>query len=251
MQFVTIADLEAEVVQKLENRTSNTNNIDRYIRDALIEITSNPDLRDSFPDLEVRGPTFNLQGGPISFSVAEYPETSLIWPQDDNVKILNIIIWIDLPVNIRSQKLNPGVYQESDEFRQGPSLPVDWYRIGHQIGFDPTPDRNYLVQATYQRRHPITDWFNTDGLLNTTQILMAEEWFEAIEWLSAMRGYMELLNYQRAQEIDQMIWGKPDPQNSGERLPGLVTNIKTTRQGERWLRQQPLRPIIRSSCWGS
>jgi hypothetical protein len=249
--FVTIKDLEQEVVQKLENRTTNTLNIDRYIRDALIELTGNPDLRDSFPELEVRGPIFNLQGGPLQFSVTEYPETSFIWPGDENVKILNIILWIDWPVNSRSIKLNPGVYQESDEYKQGPSQPVEWYRIGNLIGFDPTPNRNYQVQATYQREHPITDYFNEQGQLNSTVVLMRKEWFEILEWTAAMRGYAELLNYQRAQEVFQMLWGRPDPNNSGERLPGLITNVKSRRQSERWLRQQPLRPVIRGSGWGT
>ena len=247
---VILADLEAEVVQKLENRTTNTANIDRYLRDALIELTSNPDLRDSFPDLEVRGPVFNLQGGDIMFSVQEYAESHFVWPMDFNVKFLNFVIWIDFPVNTRSQKLNPGVYQESDEFKQGPSLPVDWYRFGHLVGFDPTPNRNYLVQGTYQRRHPITDWFNTQGLLNTTIVLMSEEWYEVLEWLAAMRGFAELLNYPRAEEVYNMCWGRPDPHNSGERLPGLVTNVKSIRRAEAWLQQQPLRPVMRAVGWG-
>lgn len=249
--FVTLKDLEQEVVQKLENRTTNTNNIDRYLRDAIIELTSNPDLRDSFPDLEERGPAYNLQGGPISFSVREYPESNFIWPVDENAKVLNIIVWIDFPFNTRWNKLNPGVFQESDKFRQGPSLPVDWYRYGKNIGFDPSPNRNYRVQASYQRQHPINDWFNSAGLLNRTIILMDQAWFEILEWTAAMRGFAELLNYPRADEIFQMIWGKPDPNNSGERLPGLITNVKTKRQSERWLQQQPLRPLIRGSGWGS
>lgn len=248
--FVTLQDLEQEVVQKLENRTTNTNNIDRYLRDAIIELTTNPDLRDSFPDLEVRGPLFNLQGGPIRFSVTEYPETEFIWPADENAKILNIILWIDPPVNVRSLKLTPGVYQFSDEFKQGPSQPVEWYRFGNMIGFDPTPNRNYLVQASYQRQHPINDYFNKAGLLNRTIILMDQRWFEILEWTAAERGYMELLNYQRAAEVHEMIWGRPDPNNSGERLPGLITNVKTRRMSERWLQQQPLRPVVKQSCWG-
>lgn len=247
----TIQDLEQEVVQKLENRTTNTNNIDRYIRDALIEITSNVDLRDSFPDLETRGPVYDLIGGPLGISVAEYDDTSFVWPGTVNVKFLNFIIWIDFPFNTRTKKLNPGVYQEADEFTQGPSMPVEWYRIGHLIGFYPRPNRNYRVQGTYQRRHPITDWFNNAGMLNTTPILMANEWFEIIEWLAAVRGFAELLNYPRAEEVYNMVWGKPDPQNSGERLPGLVTNVKSLRRAEAWLRQQPLRPIIKQATWGS
>jgi hypothetical protein len=119
------------------------------------------------------------------------------------------------------------------------------------IGFDPTPDRNYLVQASYQREHPIIDWFNTQGLLNTTPILMGQRWFEILEWLAAYRGFAELLNYPRAAEIFNMVWGEPDPQNAAKRLPGLVTNVKTTRRSEAWMEQQPLRPIMHGYTWGS
>jgi hypothetical protein len=220
------------------------------LRDALIELTGNPDLRDSFPDLEVRGPTVFLHGGNIVLSQREYPESEFIWPQDANCKVLDIIIWIDPPFNHRFQQLNPSHYQETDQYLQGPSRPVDWYRFGEMIGFYPTPDRRYRVQASYQREHPITDWFNVEGNLNTTVVLMRKTWFEILEWVAAYRGFGELLNYPRAKEVYEMVWGRPDPNNAAERLPGLITNVKTKRRSEAWLKQQPLRPIIRPYGWG-
>jgi hypothetical protein len=97
------------------------------------------------------------------------------------------------------------------------------------------------------RRHPITDYFNTSGQLGTTTILLPNEWFEVLEWATAMRGYMEKLNYDRANEIRTMLWGDPAHPNDN---PGLIASVKTKRRSEAWLVQQPLRPIVKMSCWG-
>jgi hypothetical protein len=131
-------------------------------------------------------------------------------------------------------------------------MPVDWYRFNNFIGFYPTPNQNYQVQANYQKRHPINDYFQLQSppALNTTPILMPHEWFEILQWAAAMRGFAELLNFDRAREIFDMLWGRPDPNNAAERLPGLITNVKSKRRSEAWMRQQPLRPIIFSSLWG-
>ena len=248
--MATLQNLEAETVAKLENRTTDTANVDRYLRDALIELTSNPDLRDSFPELEVEGPQVNLTGGAIGVAVQEYPEATFLTANsgDYNVKTLDIIIWTNFPTNNISKQLNPTSYQDVHKYTSQPSLPTDWYRFGGNIGFDPMPNQNYQVQAFYQRRHPITDYFNTSSQLNTTTLLVPNEWFEIIEWAAAMRGFAELLNFERQQAIYNMLWGAPDKDNKGQRLPGLISTVKTKRRQEAWMQQQPLRPIVQKVC---
>lgn len=245
--MATIANLESEVILRVENRTSETARADVWLRDSLIEIAGNPDYRDSFPELEVTGPLFNLTGGPTGTTVQEYAESNFIAVGDFDIKTLDFRIWIDFPTNQRSKKLNMSNFQETDKFQSSPSLPVDWYRFGTNIGFEPTPDRNYQVQARLMRRHPIVDYFNASGQLNTTTILLPNEWFEVLEWAAAMRGFMELLNFERASEIKTMLWGDPAHPNDN---PGLIASIKTKRRAEAWLEQQMLRPIVKSSCWG-
>lgn len=247
----TIQNLEQEVILKLENRTSETANVDRYLRDALIELTGNPDLRDSFSELEEYGPLFNLTGGPIGVSVGEYPETSFVPqgpPADYNIKTLDFLIWTDYPTNQHRRKLIPTHFQDADKFQSSPSLPTMWYRFGNTIGFESTPNQNYQVQARLMRRHPITDYFNASGLLNTTVILMPNEWYEVLEWAAAQRGFMELLEFEKATSIRTLLWGDPEHPND---FPGLVASVKTKRRQEAWLTEQPLRPVIKGSCWGT
>lgn len=244
----TIKSLEQEVIPKLENRVTAASDIDRFLRDSLIEISSNPDYRDSFPELEIVGPPTNLTGGTVSTTVQEYPETNFYNPTDGLIKTLDFLIWTDFPTNTNRKQLNPTNYQDTDKFNSFPSLPTEWYRYGNTIGFNPPPNQNYQVQARLMRRHPIIDYFNTLGLLNTTVILLPVEWFEVLEWVAAMRGFMELLNYKRAAQLRTMIWGDPDHPNDN---PGLIASVKTKRRHEAWMLQQSLRPVIRGSSWGT
>lgn len=244
---VTIANLEAETIRKLENDTSANADVDRWLRDSLIEIAGNPDYRDSFPELEEFGPTFNLIGGPIGTSIQEYAETNFIPIGDFLIKTLDFLLWIDFPTNTRSIQLIHTDFQDTDKFQSFPSQPTMFYRFGLSIGFEPPPDKNYQVQARIMRRHPITDYFNASGLLNTTVLLLPNEWFEILEWCAAMRGYMEKLNYERAAQIRTMIWGDPSKPNDN---PGLIASIKTKKRAEAWLQTGSLRPVIKQSCWG-
>jgi hypothetical protein len=246
--MATLQNLEQETILKLENRTSETSSIDRWLRDSLIEIAGNPDYRDSFPELEVTGPFFNLTGGVIGVSVQEYPETSFLTAPDGLIKSLDFRIWIDYPKNSRFTKLNPSNFQDADKFLSDPSLPTEWYRYGNNIGFKPMPDKNYQVQARIMRRHPITDYFNALGTLNTTTLLLPTEWFEVLEWAAAMRGFMELLQFEKASEIRTMLWGDPDEKKKN---PGLIASVKTKRRSEAWLQQQALRPMVKTYSFGT
>lgn len=245
---VLISNLVPETVLKLENRTSEINNVARWLRDAIVEISGNPDLRDSFPELEIYGAITNLTGGSINTSIQEYPEAQFIELSSDfNIKTLDFLIWIDYPTNQQRRQLVPTQFQEADKYQSFPSLPNEWYRFGNTIGFEPTPNQNYQVQARIQRRHPILDWFNQFNQLSQTPVLLQAEWYEVLEWAAAMRGFAELLEFEKMNSIKQLLWGDPAHPNDN---PGLIASVKTKRRQESWLVQQPLRPVIKSSCWG-
>lgn len=240
----TIQNLEQEVVKKLENNKSQSrlNDIDRWIRDALIEIGGNPESRDDFDQLEEFGPTFLLQGGPSvkAGAIQEYAFSNIVPVGDYNLSTLDILLWIDPPINSTRRRLRFTTYQAADKTPQFTSTPTEWYRFSDNFGLMPVPNLNYQVQARILRRHPITDWFNAQGLLNTTVILLPNEYFEIIEWAAAERGFAENLNYERAGEIHTMIHG--DPEDPGR--PGLLKSMKGRRKSEQWRQEQSLRPII-------
>lgn len=245
--MATIQNLESEVILKCENRTQDGARADVWIRDALIEISGNPAYRESFTELEVTGPLFNLTGGPLGVAVEEYDESNFITTPDFNLRSLQIFLWIDYPTNQIRKMLEPTSYQDANKFQSFPSLPSEWYRYGNLIGIHPAPLQNYQVQARYMREHPITDYYNTQGMLNQTVILFPNEWLEVLEWAAAMRGFMELLEFEKAAQVRTLLYGDPKAPNDN---PGLIKSVISKRKAEAWMQQQPLRPLIKSSCWG-
>jgi hypothetical protein len=238
-----ISDLVNEVILRVENRITDTERAAIWLRDALLEISGNPDYRDDFDQLEVLGPLFNLTAG-----VQEFPFSGLVPPQalplqsGYNMSTLDIFLWTDYPLNTLRRKLNPTNYQDADKFQQAVSIPTEWYRFADTVGFNPRPNQPYQVQARIMQEHPIDD-----DNLPTTQILLPREWNEVLIYAAVMRAYTELLEYEKAQQIRVFLQG--DPKFPGK--SGLVEAIKKRRKREAWRQEQPLRPVIRGYSWGS
>src|SRR5437868_4931278 len=168
----TIQQLENEVLLRCENKVSDISRTDIWLRDALLEITSNPDFRNEFDLLEIIGPAYNLTIGS-----QEYDFGNIVPTGDYNVATLDVLIWQDPPTNSIRRKLNQSHYQKADNFQPTLALPTEWYRFADTIGFTPVPDKAYQVQARLLRQHPIND-----NQLNQTQILIPREWNEILVW---------------------------------------------------------------------
>src|SRR6267154_4466759 len=104
-----ISDLKNEVILRVENRTTDTARADIWIRDSLLEITSNPDFRDEFDQLEEYGTPFSLTP-----QIQEYDESNLIPIGDFNTATLDVLIWQDPPTNQIRRKLGFSHYQKAD-----------------------------------------------------------------------------------------------------------------------------------------
>ena len=249
----TIDDLVPEVILRVENRITDEARAQVWIRDALMELTSGTKYRDDFDQLELFGLKYNLTP-----RVQEYKEINLIPPQfltnapadgteinasrsGYNLSILDILIWLDFPFNNIRRRLNFTHYQDADKFQQAISLPTEWYRFADTIGFNPVPNRPYQVQARMLQMHP----FNDEDLGDTV-ILLPREWNEVLQWCAAMRGYAELLEFEKASEIRKMLEGDPEHPDK----QGLIQSIKKRRKREGWRQEQGLRPILRSYTWG-
>lgn len=237
----TIADLGQEVVVRVEGRTRDIGRAYVWVRDALIEIAGNPDYRETFDDLEVTGPVFNLTGGDNTTSVQEYDFDSLVNSGDYIITTLDIRLWTDYPDNRISKQLDNKDFQVADRFLQSPSIPAFFYRFGHSVGFVPTPSQNYQVQARIMRRHPLND-----PIENTT-ILIPLEWNEILVWAATMRGFMELLQYEKAAQIRTLLYGDPKYPEK----PGIIEGVKRRKQNEAWLQTKSLKPVIRSYGYGN
>lgn len=238
----TIQQLENEVLLRVENRTTDTARADVWLRDALLEITADPDFRSEFDELEEYGPVFNLTGGQIGTTVQEYPFSNIVPPGDYNIATLDILLWTDPPTNQARIRLENTSYQEADLITPFPGQPVKWYRFADTCGFVPTPDKNYKIQARIYKMHPINQ-----AQLNQTTILIGNDWNEIIIWAAVKRGFMELLEFEKAAAVQKLLFG--DPKYPGR--PGILNGRKKRREKEQWRQQASLRPIVRSYGRGS
>ena len=242
-QSFTIGDLVNEVIYRVENRITDTARAAIWLRDSLLEISGNPDYRDDFDQLEVLGPTFNLTQNVQTYAFSNLvPAPSLPNSSGYNMSTLDVFMWTDYPTNSIRRKLNPTHYQDADKFQTALSLPTEWYRFADTIGFNPVPNAPFQVQARILQEHPIDD----DNLAGTT-ILLPREWNEVLVYMAAMRGYLELLEYEKAQTLRVVLQG--DPKFPGK--TGLIEAIKKRRKREAWRQEVPLRPVLRGYGWGT
>lgn len=247
LQFF-ISDLDNEVILRCENKTTDLARADIWLRDALIEITSSPDFRNEFDQLEILGPKYNLQGGSFladfgsaSGGVQEYPFSNIVPPSDYNIATLDILIWQDPPNNTIRRQLRQSHYQKADNFQPTFSLPTEWYRFADTFGVTPVPNLNYQVQARILRAHPINDNAPAQTLL-----LIPREWNEILVWAAVERGFMEYLEYEKAASVHTLLYG--DPKHPDR--PGLIEGRKKRREMEAFRTEQPLRPVYRAIGYG-
>jgi hypothetical protein len=243
-----INDLVNEVLLRCENKTTDTTRAAIWLRDSLIEITSNPDFRNEFDALEEYGPTYNLQGGNVlavfgasTGAVQEYPFSNIVPVGDYNLATLDILIWQDFPTNSIRRQLRQSHYQKADNFQPTFSLPTEWYRFADTFGVTPVPDKNYQVQARILRAHPIND-----NVLSQTLLLTPREWNEILVWAAVERGFMEYLEFEKAAAVHTLLHGDP---KHPDRL-GLIEGRKKRREMEAFRTEQSLRPVYRSICFG-
>jgi hypothetical protein len=232
----SIGDLVNEVILKVENRTSDSDRAAIWLRDALLEISSNPDYRDDFDQLQEFGNQFNLVIGQ-----QEYDEAPIIPSGDVNLATLDFLIWLDYPTNTVRKKLEQMSFQESDRFQPLNSLPTQWYRFANNIGFNPVPDQPYQVQPRILRMHPIDD-----NSVIGTNILLPREWNHILVHAAAEFGFIEYGEYEKASSIHQLLYGDPDRPKE----PGMIKKAKRRLERERWRSTQALRPVYKPMGWG-
>lgn len=231
-----INDLVNEVILRTENRTSDTNRAAVWIRDALLEISGSPDYRDDFVELEVLGPPVTLTP-----NVQEYPEGKLLPLNLVSSAIDDIMIWVDFPANTTRRKLDVSHYQKTDKFTPIFSLPTEWYRYAGAIGFNPVPNLSYQVQARIVQMHPIND-----TNLPQTAILLPRDWNEVLIMAAVIRGFIELMEYEKANKVRMELYG--DPNNKAQ--PGIIYHVKRKRRKEQWRMESRLSFVRRPIGWG-
>jgi|SRR5215469_7835344 len=231
-----INDLANEVILRTENRVEDQSRACVWVRDALLEISGSPDYRDDFPELELLGPIVNLIQ-----QQQEYAASILIPAGDVQIVTADIMIWTDYPANTVRRKLDVSHYQKVDRFTPIYALPTEWYRFSSNIGFNPVPDQPYQVQSRQVRMHPIND-----NNLGQTLILLPRDWNEVLIMAAVIRGFIELLEYEKAMKVRRELYGDPDNKNQ----PGLIFHVKRIRRKEQWRQESRLTMVRRPYMWG-
>jgi len=231
-----ISDLASEVILRTENRIEDTNRANVWVRDALLEISSSPDYRDDFVELELLGPAFNLTP-----QIQEYAASSFIPAGTVQIVAADIMIWTDYPANTVRRKLDVSHYQKVDRFSPVYALPTEWYRFSSNIGFNPVPDKAYQVQSRQVKMHPIND-----NNLGQTLILLPRDWNEVLIMAAVIRGFVELLEYEKANKVRRELYGDPNNKNQ----PGMIFHAKRIRRKEQWRQESRLTVVRRPYMWG-
>lgn len=233
----TLGNLVPEVIAGVENRTTAGARALIWLQKALLEITADPQLRNEFDELEVIGPVFNLTGGRSinAGAVQQYPFSNFIPAGDYNVSTLDIVLWTDYPNNTTQIRLDTTSYQDADAITRFVGQPVKWYRFGDLCGFVPVPDKNYQTQARIYRMHPFS------VPLENTPILIGNNWNEVLTLAATEKGFIELLQFEKARSIHGILHGDPKKPE----LLGMIEGRKKRREKENWRKQVPLRPVYR------
>lgn len=232
-----ISDLENEVVLRTENRSDDIARARVHLRDALLEITSNPDFRNEFDELEISSQFINLTAGQ-----REYAFSTWVVLPDVNVSTLDMLLWTNPPLNTNRIQLAQRDYQYLDKIQPFPGQPTQWARYGDNLTFDASPSQAFQTQMRIYKMHPIND-----NVLQDTQILISRDWNEILIWAAVMRWFTELMQFEKAAKVRVILYG--DPKHPDR--PGLIEGRKKRKEREAWRKQRTLRPRLRPYSYGS
>jgi hypothetical protein len=107
---------------------------------------------------------------------------------------------------------------------QGPPDVIAFYN--KIIYVRPIPDAIYDATIDYWQK-PQQD----PNDLSTTELLVPDDWLEVIDMGAILRGHRSLLERDKAQEIQQLLFGFTVPL-TGKMIPGLIAQMMTRRQAQ-------------------
>lgn len=209
-----IGDRAATIQLMLGNRTDLTSRIPTWTANGYIELASNI----PFPDLEASDYLQTTAGGgfPPTGDTYAYPT--------DARGILSATMYINnVPRPLK--KKNIEYVDLYPTFTPGP--PAIWAPFNYQMVLRPVPDQAYTILRRFWT-NPVVD-FTDSSSINGTTILIPYDWLEVIDYMAALRGFMELQNTQKVMEYRQVLYGDP---NDMKKNPGLIKQHLTQIQSE-------------------
>lgn len=132
-------------------------------------------------------------------------------------------------------------YKDLKYFRmfnqQGQGPPSVWTTQNDQILFAPTADNTYNVIIDYLQlpqiiaNNTVVDPSQSTQDISSTPILLPYDWLEILDYGAKMRGHASLLEREKAQELQQLLFGYTIPLTN-KFVPGLIGQIMTRREAQ-------------------
>jgi len=161
--------------------------------------------------------------------------------ESDNPTLVPNIPTLDYPINARGikaleigfpfnnpQTSAPVIKRNKDILNRyiftPPGQPAIWAPYGGQMWFGPVPLYPYPLVRDYWRK-PIPNAID----INNTLLELPDDWIEIVDYGAQMRGWIDLLEFDKAANLRTMLWGDPDPTKKN---PGLIKTKLTRIQAE-------------------
>jgi len=107
--------------------------------------------------------------------------------------------------------------------------------FGNTIFFRPTPGATFTMFLDYWQKPLIT------ADVDSTPLLLPDEWLEIVDYEAAVRGNAELLQEDKSRNIQELIYGFMDP-TTQHYVPGLIERLQNRAQAQAPYRDYGLQP---------
>jgi hypothetical protein len=233
-KMATIAERAVRVLSMLGNRTDLVSKIEGWVRDAYFEFG----MKYDFEELEE---THNLAiTGANNNNTYTYPTLTL----NNNSWYVRGIKALTLFGN-NNTRVIPLIKKDIkwlDRLPETQGSPAIFCSFKNSIIMHPTPNTDWTLRWRVWLKPRIEIEDNNNNLhMNSTEILLPEDWLELIDYGAALRGHVDLLERDKAGEIMQLLFGSEDPRN-GRKIPGLISQRLLRRHAESPMNDWGMRP---------
>lgn len=235
--MATIADRVARVTAMLGGRTDIASRVENWIRDAYVDLGASYDFEEleqthntdvTSGNNEYAYPTLFLNNNTEQWEVRAIKTLTLRGNGNNRVVPLTRrhITWLD---RFPPQNGDPAIY-----------CPYH-----NNVVIFPTPASDWILRwRVWLKPRIVQTDSNNNIFMNSTPLMMPDDWLEILDYAAAMRGHTELLERDKAAEVMQLLFGAADPR-TGRRVPGLIDQKMLKRHAESNQNDYGMRPIKR------
>jgi len=234
--MAVLGDFVGRVQLMMGNRHEITDRVFGWLQDAYLELG----MSYPFEELEDVYEYFTEAG----VAAIDYPVTALANASRTEgyaTRAVRSAVIINSTTSnvIRLRKKNPlylDLFNEATTSRRMPSVYATTMRT---FEVRPIPDDVYKIRLRLWLK-PLINYSDN----NLTQIDLPDDWWEIMIYLAAAKGYLELLELDRANTLLTLLHGAEDPR-SGRREPGLIHQRLRIRQAESFDEEYNIQPLVR------